>query len=99
MIDEADVFQLFWSSNSMRSAFVRQEWEHALALRRPSFVRPVYWEEPLPEDPEEGLPPDELRRLHFQRIVPRSGAHLPPQATVFRCLPALILWLSGCLPG
>ena len=35
LIDEADIFQLFWSSNSMRSEYVRREWEHALALGRP----------------------------------------------------------------
>jgi molecular chaperone DnaK len=70
MIEDADVFQLFWSRNSLRSRFVRQEWEHALTLRHrgAGFIRPVYWEEPLPEDPEQGLPPDELRRLHFQRL-------------------------------
>jgi hypothetical protein len=42
LIQEADVFQLFWSSNSMRSQYCQQEWEHALALRRPAFVRPLY---------------------------------------------------------
>ncbi len=68
MIDEADVFQLFWSANSMCSGFVRQEWEHALSLPRASFIRPVYWEAPLPESPKEGLPPETLRRLHFQHI-------------------------------
>ena len=31
LIDEADVFQLFWSNHSMRSTFVREEWEYALA--------------------------------------------------------------------
>jgi len=85
MIEEADVFQLFWSRHSMGSPFVRQEWEHALGLGREHFVRPVYWEEPLPEDRERGLPPDELRRLHFQRILGEGGAHLPaepmPQAS------------------
>ena len=70
MIEEADVFQLFWSRNSLRSRFVRQEWEHALSLRQkgPSFIRPVYWEEPLPADPEQDLPPEKLRRVHFQRL-------------------------------
>ncbi len=68
MIDEADVFQLFWSSSSMRSNYVRREWEYALALGRPSFVRPTYWESPLPSDPARGLPPSELSRLHFHRI-------------------------------
>ena len=47
-----DVFQLFWSSNSMHSDFVRQEWEHALRLNRPHFIRPTYWEEPMPMAPE-----------------------------------------------
>src|SRR5262249_11868108 len=68
MIEEADVFQLFWSSNSMFSNQVRQEWECALALGRPNFIRPCYWETPLPTCPEKNLPPEELRRLHFQRI-------------------------------
>ena len=70
LIEEADVFQLFWSWNSMDSDFVRQEWEHALSLRRPNFLRPVYWEEPLPSRPEEGLPPESLSRLHFHRLLP-----------------------------
>ena len=65
LIEEADVFQLFWSSNSMRSPYCQQEWEHALALGRPLFVRPVYWEDPLPQDPTLGLPPVALRDLHF----------------------------------
>jgi hypothetical protein len=70
MIEDADVFQLFWSRNSLHSRFVRQEWEHALSLshKGPGFIRPVYWEDPLPTDPVRGMPPDELRRLHFQRL-------------------------------
>ncbi|MBA3247113.1 MAG: BON domain-containing protein, partial [Pyrinomonadaceae bacterium] len=35
---------------------------------RSNFVRPTYWEEPLPSAPEKNLPPAELARLHFQRI-------------------------------
>jgi serine/threonine-protein kinase len=66
MIEQADAFQLFWSYNSMHSPYVRQEYEHALALNRPSFVRPTYWEDPMPT--AEGLPPDALRRLHFQKL-------------------------------
>jgi hypothetical protein len=77
LIREADVFQLFWSHNSMRSSFVRHEWEYALSLRREHFVRPTYWEQPLPSSPEEGLPPDELARLHFQWIGPIGGTSLP----------------------
>ncbi|MFY9609178.1 MAG: protein kinase [Blastocatellia bacterium] len=68
MIRVADVFQLFWSTNSMYSDFVRQEWQYALSLNRSSFVRPTYWQEPLPKDPARDLPPDALLRLHFQRI-------------------------------
>jgi polar amino acid transport system substrate-binding protein len=52
----------------MHSPFVKREWEHALSLRRRNFIRPCYWESPLPACPEKGLPPEELRRLHFQRI-------------------------------
>lgn len=73
MIKQADVFQLFWSWNALASPLVREEWQQALALNRPYFVRPVYWEEPLPE--QSGLPPEQLRRLHFQRVYPRTVMH------------------------
>ena len=66
LIEQADAFQLFWSWNAMGSKFVKQEYEHALALDRPSFVRPTYWEDPMPT--ALGLPPDALLRLHFQKI-------------------------------
>jgi hypothetical protein len=68
MIQEADIFQLFWSSNSMRSRSCRSEWEYALSLGRPSFVRPVYWESPLPQDLALGLPPPDLRALQFVQV-------------------------------
>ncbi len=68
LIDDADVFQLFWSHNSMRSRHCRDEWEHALGLQRPLFVRPLYWDEPLPGDPGRGLPPSALRALHFVKV-------------------------------
>ena len=68
MIRAADVFQLFWSKNAMSSAFVSQEWRYALSLGRSNFIRPVYWETPLPEDRQADLPPEELRRLHFQNL-------------------------------
>lgn len=68
LIDEADVFQLFWSWNAMRSPNVRREWEYALSLNRPSFVRPTYWETPLPESTAEGLPPARLRQFHFHHL-------------------------------
>src|SRR5262249_13311300 len=46
------------------------EWEHALGLanKGQAFIRPVYWEEPLPTDPKQDLPPEKLRRLHFHRL-------------------------------
>jgi hypothetical protein len=70
LMDQADVFQLFWSSNSMRSNYVRREWEHAVALNRPSFIRPTYWETPMPTSARPVLPPDELRSLHFHCFAP-----------------------------
>jgi serine/threonine protein kinase len=73
LIGEADVFQLFWSRNAMTSPHVRREWEFALSLGRPNFVRPTYWEDPLPETSDGGLPPTSLKQLHFQRISLASG--------------------------
>jgi hypothetical protein len=69
MIREADVFQLFWSHNSMNSDYVREEYNYALSLGRQGFIRPVYWEEPMPESKESGLPPPELQAIHFHRIA------------------------------
>jgi serine/threonine protein kinase len=70
MIRDADVFQLFWSRNSMNSEYVQEEYRYALSLPRDGFIRPVYWENPLPESPEKQLPPPELRKIHFHRISP-----------------------------
>jgi hypothetical protein len=93
MITDANVFQLFWSSNSMKSQFVRNEWEYALSLRRRNFVRPTYWEEPLPEDRASGLPPESLRRLHFKYIgaASRQESHAfpPGDAGSLESLPPL----------
>ncbi len=68
MIREANIFQLFWSTNSIGSQFVRQEWEYALGLGRANFIRPTYWEDPFPEAPHRGLPPPSLKRLQFSRL-------------------------------
>ena len=68
---ECDVFQLYWSSNSMTSDLVSNEWHFALALNRPGFIRPVYWERPRPVLPERNLPPPELNRLHFSYLPVR----------------------------
>jgi hypothetical protein len=61
MIEQADIFQLFWSSNSATSNAVRKEWTKALTLAqsRPNFIRPVFWEDPLPP------PPSELGKINF----------------------------------
>jgi hypothetical protein len=57
LIEQADIFQLFWSDSAAESRYVRQEWEHALQAQRQ--IRPVYWEQPIPKVP------DALRSLHF----------------------------------
>jgi hypothetical protein len=59
LIERADIFQLCWSKAAKKSRWVEQEWRYALGLARSNFVRPVYWESPLPE------PPPELQHLHF----------------------------------
>jgi hypothetical protein len=74
-IEDADIFQLFWSTNSMRSQNVKLEWQHALSLRRQNFIRPTYWESPLPQSPADNLPPPELLDLHFQQV--RAPANRP----------------------
>ncbi len=61
LIEQADIFQLFWSKTAAESEFVEREWRHALSLKRDdrNFIRPVYWEEPMPPVP------DELDSIHF----------------------------------
>ena len=62
LIEEADVFQLFWSKAASRSHQVAEEWQQALALqdhRGERFIRPVYWNLPRPRLPAE------LKHLHF----------------------------------
>ncbi len=68
LIREADIFQLFWSKNSMSSKFVQDEWEYALSLGKPNFIRPTFWEMPMPEDKSLGLPPAALLKLQFKRV-------------------------------
>jgi TIR domain len=77
LIDDADVFQLFWSTNAMGSAPVLREVEHALSLRREGFIRPVRWEEPLPTDERRGLPPAAVLELHFSWL-PHLVRPVPP---------------------
>lgn len=59
LIEKADIFQLFWSSTAASSDHVRREWEHAVKLKRESFIRPVYWEQPMPPVPSA------LNAVHF----------------------------------
>jgi TIR domain/Anti-sigma-K factor rskA, C-terminal len=87
LIEEADIFQLFWSSNSMRSQYCREEWEHALALRRPQFVRPLYWEDPMPQDPALGLPPVALVDLQFVKVPPYTPPPRPAPEQPDRAAP------------
>jgi hypothetical protein len=58
-IEQADIFQLYWSNNAKHSTYVEHEWRHALTQTRPSFIRPLYWEQPMPD------PPPELAAIHF----------------------------------
>jgi hypothetical protein len=78
-IEQADVFQLFWSPASMMSPHVHHEWDYALSLNRPDFVRPVYWQEPRPSAPP-NLPPPELDRLHFAYLGALAPAASSPSA-------------------
>lgn len=98
LIRNADLFQLFWSSNSMRSVFVKQEWEYALSLKR-DFMRITYWEEPMPSDPEMGLPPDKLRRLQFKKYRVRKEQprkkKLEPRITTTIVAVSLVAILIG----
>lgn len=77
MIDEADIFQLFWSTAASKSKYVQQEWEYALERMKregiPSFVRPVYWENPMP------APPEALGHLHFHRDETLDDGLTPAQ--------------------
>ncbi|HET7541239.1 MAG TPA: toll/interleukin-1 receptor domain-containing protein [Polyangiaceae bacterium] len=80
LIDQADVFQLFWSSRSRASEFCRREWEYA--LEKGVNIRPVYWERPMPD------PPDTLKRLHFSAFGGAGTAPAAPPAADADRLPA-----------
>lgn len=69
-IEESEIFQFLWSEAAKRSAYVRQEWRHALSLHRDFFIRPVYWEHPMPQ------PPQELEEIHFAYLQLRDNEHL-----------------------
>jgi hypothetical protein len=85
LIEQADVFQLFWSKNAAESQQVEREWRHALTLRvtRPNLIRLVYWTAepyPIPADLEPidrgHLDPEILglpRPSWLSRILGRDG--------------------------
>jgi hypothetical protein len=61
-IGNHDLFQLFWSQAAADSSEVANEWHLALSIapqRDNSFIRPLYWTEPMPE------PPTELAHINF----------------------------------
>jgi len=62
MIDRADIFQLFWSENSKNSKYCQQEWKHALKRDLEGFIRPIYWQKPIPN------PPRQLSKYHFEYV-------------------------------
>jgi hypothetical protein len=61
-IPTADIFQLCWSHSAKTSRFVEQEWRAALKYERRNFIRPVFWETPMPAAPRE------LAHLHFAQL-------------------------------
>lgn len=61
-IREADVFQLFWSRAAAKSPEVEKEWTYALKLDRERFIRPLYWQEPMPTRPKK------LSDVHFAKL-------------------------------
>lgn len=66
-IRQSDIFQLFWSSDASKSQWVEWEWQNALELlpiKGAAFIRPVFWQSPMPP------PPKDLSALHFRRITP-----------------------------
>ncbi len=69
-ISDHDLFQLFWSRASASSSEVAKEWRFALDVVAPGkpagtdFVRPLYWQQPMPPVPIE------LARLHFTYVEP-----------------------------
>jgi hypothetical protein len=78
LISGSDLFQLYWSEASAASAEVEGEWRfaHSLTDKGARFIRPLFWETPMP------LPPMELSHLHFSRIAVDEIGALPGVAGV-----------------
>ncbi len=97
-IDQADIFQLFWSPQSMYSPHVRHEWTYALSLGRPDFIRPVYWEVPRPSAPPD-LPPPDLDRLHFMYLAGDDAPARPPEPAAVGASPPQYSAPAGAAPS
>ena len=88
MIEKADVFQLFWSDASSTSPYVEQEWRHALELaahKGPGFIRPVYFQRPMPAVPAamshiHFAPADHLAQHAEATLVPAAPSAPAPAA-------------------
>jgi TIR domain len=85
LIEEADLFQLFWSEAASRSRYVAEEWQQALSLqdrKGERFIRPLYWNTPWPP------PPAQLAHLHFASLdltqLSRVAGRRRPKARAFR---------------
>jgi Protein kinase domain/TIR domain len=73
LIENADLFQLFWSDAASRSGAVADEWAHALSLqgrKGERFIRPVFWQTPWPP------PPPPLAHLHFAALDLSALSHV-----------------------
>lgn len=64
LIEAADGLFLFWSAEASRSPELRKEWEFALELRGPEFIRLISWVDPMP------APPIELEAVPIIRLDP-----------------------------
>src|SRR5689334_16175655 len=90
-IRDSDVFQLFWSRNSSASKEVEKEWRAALGLvgeKAERFIRPLYWQQPLPPIPSElnafhfaQLPLDSMIELLKRKDLRRAGQEAASKAS------------------
>jgi hypothetical protein len=91
LIQDSDLFQLYWSTASRQSSNVEDEWRYALSIvgqKGEQFIRPVRWEEPLPPLPPElahihvaWLDIDALARLTGRSINPTQPDGTPTVLT------------------
>ena len=63
-IEQAKIFQIFWSPNYSQSENCKKEWEYALKQNKEEgYIRPVYWSTPLSPQP-----PEELNKFNFKYV-------------------------------